>query len=111
MNTAELPVIPHYPAGISGGGAHAIVSYTGPPRWELPDKIARQRRNHADNLRRARDARRIYGAPGIAAMYLGYARMSRLQLRSLLASERALNTVWRERLWMPYAEYRAITNP
>lgn len=100
---STVPIIPRYPAAI---GHRAIVSYVGPARWELPGKIARARQSHADHLRRARAARRIYGAPGTAAMYLRYAASSRLQLRSLLNCQRALDTIWRERTWMDYEEYR-----
>lgn len=80
------------------------VSYVGPPRWQIPEILHRQRLAHARQLAAAKAARQ-HGNRNAAAIYLAHARLCRWQIRNTLAAQRALDTIWSERTWMTSREY------
>lgn len=75
-----------------------IRRYAGPPRWELPELMARQRELHHAMLTHAWVCRNL-GMPAEQARYLRWAALARNELRYLKLCQHALDTHWSEKTW------------
>lgn len=75
-----------------------IRRYAGPPRWELPELMARQRDNHELALTDSSIAR-FFGRRAEHVIALRAAALARNELRYLKACQHALDTHWSEKTW------------
>lgn len=107
----NIPTVPHYPTGISGDGRRTVepvsipwrpgvstVSYSGPTRAEIAERLPRARVHHGAAMFAARQAR-IAGDFGAHVRALRNAQMHRWNIARLRSCERALDLLWFDRSW------------